>query len=51
MSSYTIKINITNIENVLAFASKIQQMSECKSLTSDEIMKIICAYPIKIGIV
>ena len=51
MSSYNVKINITNIENVLSFANKIQQMPECNSLTSDEIMKIICAYPIKIGIV
>lgn len=51
MSSYNVKINITNFENVLAFANKIQQMPECKSLTSDEIMKTICAYPIKIGII
>lgn len=51
MSSFTVKINITNFENVLAFANKIQQMPECKFLTSDEIMKIICAYPIKIGII
>lgn len=51
MSSFTVKINITNIENVLSFANKMQQMPECKYLKPDEIMKIICAYPIKIGIV
>lgn len=51
MSSFTVKINIKNFKEVLAFAQKIVQMPECRSMTSDEILKIIYSYPIKIEIV
>lgn len=48
METYQATLSIQNMEELIAFARKIQEMPECDSLTSDEKLKIIFSYPIKI---
>lgn len=47
----TKKLVIENIQEIYKFAEKIKQMPECKSLTPDEKLNIIFAYPFKLKIV
>lgn len=44
-SQYYIKLTIQNIDEVIAFAERINEMPECKKLTPDQRLKIIMSYP------
>lgn len=45
-AQYQVRVSIANFKDVMAFANRINQMSGCRSLTSDEKLNIIMAYPI-----
>lgn len=44
-SQYYIKLTIQNIDEVIAFAKKINEIPKCKILTPDQRLKIIMSYP------
>lgn len=44
-SQYYIKLTILNIDEVIAFAERINDMPECQKLTPDQRLKIIMSYP------
>lgn len=51
MANYKVSITISNMEDIINFAEKIKQMSECKHLTSEEKLKIIYSYPFNIKLI
>lgn len=44
-SQYHIKLTIQNIDEVIAFAKRINEIPKCKILTPDQKLKIIMSYP------
>lgn len=44
-SQYYIKLTIQNIDEVIAFAKRINEIPKCKILTPDQKLKIIMSYP------
>lgn len=44
-NQYHIKLTISNIDEVIAFAERINDIPECQKLTPDQRLKIIMSYP------
>lgn len=44
-NQYHIKLTISNIDEVIAFAERINNIPECQKLTPDQRLKIIMSYP------